>query len=216
MNVLRAPVLALLLAGWPSAGIVAQINSYAAEPQGPYAPPAPKRPTARQRRADREAAVARVGECSRALVEEFGEPATAALNTCSPEVSRKLSLFHSSGALAKVARPADLLLCIARRGHGDDVALFAIRNVEKLTDPDVLTAFVEEPLDFALELQKLSDGGAAVRSRRQHAQAVQTPALKSWQPPLPQDADYKTITLCLGGFIVVAGIGLLFKRRRAP
>jgi len=136
----------------------------------------------RVRRAYREKAVAAFGPKIRDFVESQGEEGVAALFACTKPVAVKLAEFHTSGELANLPRPHDLLRVIAQPQHGDDVALWAIQHANELADADCFDAYLMSPLDYALGLKHLESGAADARARRLHNSAATTTA-----QPLTQD-----------------------------
>jgi hypothetical protein len=195
--------LCFLMAGLPAC-VFGQSNPYgnASSAKGSGADP-------RVRRANREQAVAIVGPKSRDFVETYGDEAVAAIFACSRPVALKLVEFHSCGEMGKLPRPGDLLCVIAQPRHCDDVAVFAIRNVQKLCDVDCFDAYLLNPLDYALGLRALETGAAEVRARRLNQTAVISP------PARPQlSADEKLAVVGVVGFAVIAGI-LLWRRRQS-
>lgn len=152
-----------------------------------------------QRRALREQAVAYAGTQARAFV-ETGDEAALALLACSPSGAAKLVEFHSSGALDRTPRPADLLRCIAM--CGDDVLLFAIQHAKELEEPDAFSAFIHAPLDYALGLKQLEQGAAEVKGAKlSYYAAAQN---RQWSS--------KHIVL-LAGIAAIAGL-VIWRRRR--
>ena len=125
------------------ASLFAQVNPYTNR-FNPYASAVESNPDPRARRAQREKAVAVVGPKARDFVESRGEEAVAAIFAVSKPVAEKLAEFHASGEMAKLPRPQDLLRIIARPGHGDDVALWAIAHVRELSDVDSFDAYLEQ------------------------------------------------------------------------
>ena len=191
-------------------------NPYGPNPYGPilvqpstpapYLPPPQK--TAREKRAERDKAVAYIGEDddSRSFIESCDEASDAALG-CSQPVAAKLAAFHCSGQLGKLPRPRELLSVIAQQGNGNDVALFAIQHGHELEDEPCFSAFVDAPLDFALGLKTLSQGAAEVKARRDG---------EARNGPLVGITDWKPVW-CIGGVAAVIAL-LLWKirqRRRA-
>lgn len=167
----------------------------------------------RERRAAREAAVARVGEAARGLVETYGEPAVLAIRACPTEIGRRLAEFHTSGRLAKIPRPADLLTCIGQPGMGPEVAVWVMAHDQDLYDLAAFDAFLVSPLVYALNLKPLSQGAAEIRaqrlqaleSRQGTAEIVLPAAMQNWRL-----WDWKLIALAGAGVV----IALLLRRRR--
>ena len=168
----------------------------------------PPQKTAREKRAERDKAVAYIGEddelpvvyrkLRRGVRRGFG---------CSQPVAAKLAAFHCSGQLGKLPRPRELLSVIAQQGNGNDVALFAIQHGHELEDEPCFSAFVDAPLDFALGLKTLSQGAAEVKARRDG---------EARNGPLVGITDWKPVW-CIGGGAAVIAL-LLWKirqRRRA-
>jgi len=184
--------LILLLAGQPGQGA----------PFNPF-----PRDNTRQLRAAREMCVARVGQVCRKLVEERGECAVAALRNCTLAMGRKLSEFHNSGALGKVYRPELLLSTIGRKGHGDDVALFAMEHGEQLADPDAFAAYCGDPLVYALGIRELAEGAAEVRAARLNPHGNAQPSY----PPLTEREMWLG-----GGVLGVMILLMFFVRTRRP
>jgi hypothetical protein len=165
----------------------------------PFAQPDP-----RVRRAQREQAVAAVGQGARDFVEMMGDDAVTALFACSKPVAVKLTEFHASGELGALPRPRDLLRAIAQPRHGDDVARWAMLHAPELADPDNFDAYVMSPLNYALGLKQIAVGAAEVRARRLHHAAISM--------PLPVD-EKLVIAGGVGLFLIVV---LLLRRRRQP
>jgi hypothetical protein len=162
----------------------------------------------RVRRANRERAVALVGPTARDFVETYGDEAVAAIFACSGPVALKLAQFHNSGELRKLPRPLGLLNVIAHPGHGDDMALWAIRHARELNDVDSFDAFLFNPLDYALGLRQLETGAAEARARRLSHAATKT---RSWAA---LSADEKLAVAGGVGLLVVGGI-LLWRRKQS-
>ena len=169
-------------------------------PYNPYAP-APLEPSARERRAARERAVARIGPVARSFVEKYGDDACASLNGTSKAVGIKLCEFHNAGELGKLAKPSELLKIIASKQGGDDLVLFAIQHSRELAgDIDQLDALLASPGEYALGLKELAEGAAESRARRLTMKAQQDP------PALTMNVDQK---LFIGGCGIVIGIGVI-------
>jgi hypothetical protein len=169
----------------------------------------------RARRAWREQAVASVGPVARDFVETQGDEAVAALFACSKPVAVKLAQFHAGGELARLPRPRDLLLAIARPGCGDDVALFAIGHSGELADRDFLDAYLAHPLEYALGLKALEAGAAEVRARRLQQAALAT--RQAARPALvaPEMAPETKLAIAGGVFLVGAVAIVMWRRRQA-
>lgn len=163
----------------------------------------------RQRRSFRERAVARIGPVARDFVEAQGDEAVAAIFACSAPVGVKLAEFHASGGLGKLPRPGDLLCLIALRGHGDDVALWAIAHAGELEDPDSFNAYLASPLDYALGLKDLAAGAAETRARRLNEVASKASLWGSLS------RDDKQLVLVGVALVAVFALGLLWRRRQA-
>jgi hypothetical protein len=121
---------------------------------------------ARARKAEREACEARVGECCWPLIEAYEDAAVAALTACSPEVGQALCRFYADGNLSRLPEPRDFLVCVGKKGHGSEVAAWAMSHVDELTNNDAFVAYMIEPLEYALELKRISSGTADIRARR--------------------------------------------------
>jgi hypothetical protein len=153
----------------------------------------------RIRRFKREQAVARVGSVSREFVEKYGDDAVFALSPCQTPVAIKLAEFSNSGGLDKLPRPRDFLRLVAK--HGGDVATWGIEHAVELGDVDNFDAYLENPLEYAMNLKLLADGAAESRARRLNAQV---PAGN--QPPFQMTVDLRTVGAIAGGLLL---IGLL-------
>jgi hypothetical protein len=138
-------------------------------PSRPNAPAVKPPPDPRELRAKRERAVAAVGASGRDFVETYGQDAVAAIFACSQSVALQLVTFHSSGGLAKLSRPRELLRVIGNPKHGDEVASWAIAHADELMVAEYLDAYLVDPLSYALALKKLEDGAAEVRELRRLA-----------------------------------------------
>src|SRR5262249_46123107 len=99
-----------------------------------------------------------------------GEEAVAAVNACSPDVRAKLVEFHTSGELAKIARPRELLAIIGKPDHGDDVAKWAMAHASELADADCFEAVRIDPLTYSLNLRKLEEVASTFRDSRKRQQ----------------------------------------------
>jgi LPXTG-motif cell wall-anchored protein len=185
----------------PPADVVGQFNPYGNKSNQKAAGADP-----RLRRANREQAVAAVGPIARDFVETHGDEAVAAIFACSKPVAVKLAEFYASGEMGKLPRPRDLLRVVAQRGHGDDVALWAIEHARELTDTDSFDAYLQSPLEYALNLKLLSAGAAEARAWRLN-QAV--------NPPMPAPAWHSDNQgLLIIGVVGVVVIGAFFLKRR--
>jgi hypothetical protein len=193
---------------------VAIVMLSGATTHGQFNPYASKPPSdARTRRSQRERAVATVGPVARELVETFGDEAVAALSACSPAGGRKLAEFHATGELAKLPKPRDLLRVIGQRGHGDDVANFAIDHARELADVDQLDAYLISPLEYALGLRPLATGAAEMRALRLNVQAAAAAPPAQQQPP-PLQIDERWAGLLIIGGLGVIGLLVWWKRQR--
>lgn len=190
--------LILLLVLLPPTSALAQYNPYA---------PVNGQSDPRVRRALREQAVAYAGPAAREFVESQGDDAVAALLACSQPVARKLAEAHTS--LSKTPKPRELFKAIATAG--DDAALWALQHHQtELMDVDNTDAFCSEPLQYALGLKPISEGGAQVRARRLAAQTVTSPTPnQQWQVTL--DAPKLAV---IGGVFVVVLLCLWLRKRR--
>ncbi len=175
----------------------------------PKSQPATPSPDPRQQRAERERAVALVGDRGREFVETFGEDAVAAIFGCSQSVAFQLVEFHVSGGLAKFPRPRDLLRIIAKPKHGDEVASWAILHAKELADADRFEAYLTDPLPYAFALKKLDDAVAEVRNRRQAAQNY----YKALAENQASRSSYGWRMFCLGSGVTVAVV-LILRRVR--
>jgi hypothetical protein len=189
----------------PPADLFAEVNPAGNRYRFSYPPGADPR----ERRVYRERAVAKVGREARDFVETQGDEAVAAIFRCSKPVAVNLAGFHASGEMAKLPRPRDLLRVIGERGHGDDVALWAIAHARELIDADSFEAYLNSPLEYALGLKQMAAGAAEARANRlTQAAMATTPAAM----PLPANE-----TLAIAGsiaFFVILGL-LVWRRKRA-
>jgi hypothetical protein len=169
----------------------------------------------RARRAAREQVVASIGPIARDFVETHGDEAVAALFACSKPVAVKLAAFHACGDLAKLPRPRDLLLAIARPGCGDDVTVFAISHVAELADRDAFDAYLINPLEYAMGLKPLATGAAEMRARRLQQAAM--PIRSEPQSANGWDAMAPETKLCVTGGVFLIGVVaiMLWRRRQA-
>jgi hypothetical protein len=165
-------------------------------------------PDPRVRRAQREAAVVKAGPNAPAFVEAQGDESVAAIYACSNAVAVKLAEFHSSGEMAKLARPRDLLCIIAQPRHGDDVAVWAMQHARELQDTDSFDAFLVSPLEYALGLKQLTTGAAEAKTRRLNRNALaKRPTLTSLS------ADQKQVIFGIAGFLLLVGLAMWLRKR---
>jgi hypothetical protein len=156
----------------------------------------------------RNACERRLGPVSVKLVENGGDVALAALQSCTPPTGRRLCMFFNDGRAEKLDFDA-LLACIARPGNGEEVAAWAMAHAADLEDPAAFQAYVNDPLPIALRLKPLDSMVAEFREgervRESAAEAAQqpwrTPELSPWLLP--------------AGVLVVGAVVVALKRRRA-
>jgi hypothetical protein len=194
-------VLCLLITA-SSADVFGQFNPYGNKANQNAAAADP-----RVRRAQREQAVAAIGDVARDFVETHGDEAVACIFACSTPVAVKLAEFHAAGEMAKFPRPRDLLRVIAQPRHCDDVALWAMQHARELTDRDCFDAYLLSPLEYALGLKSLAAGAAEARAWRLN-QAANAP-----MPAAPWYGGNEALVFAgVAGFVVI--LALLIKRRK--
>jgi hypothetical protein len=120
-----------------------------------------------QRIKRRDEALKRVGRNALGFLQEYGETGVEALLRSEPETGKRLLALHQGGALGKLAHADLLVALIAERG--EEVGAWAVRNHEKLTGPNAMRAFLDEPLEFVHGLKALPADPPAPDAQREPA-----------------------------------------------